>query len=140
MKRISVNARFINKAGDNLIESKIHTIRQNYEFWKKFQGKELALFTWEGKAYRSKQKVFCVKKLFYVQKLYLECRVMTENGDKALPDYYVNDYWCNPILVPKRKIAKNDGFDCADELDDWAFNHGWDDGVMAILHFTDFEY
>jgi len=136
MKRISINKQFV--IGDELIKEKIHTIRENYAFWKRFEGKDLALFVWQGKPYQkgSKQKIFCVKKLIYVQKVYLHCQVMTQWGDKALPDYYVNGK-----LIPKHIIAKNDGFACDNELDDWAFNNGWVDSCkMAILHFTDFRY
>jgi hypothetical protein len=49
MKRISFNAQFVNESGDGLILGKIHTIRQNYSFWKKFEGRDVELFTWEGK-------------------------------------------------------------------------------------------
>jgi hypothetical protein len=69
MRRISINPRFINKAGNDLVLGKIHTIRQNYDYWKKFEGQEVALFTWEGKPYRSKQKVFCVKRIVSVQEV-----------------------------------------------------------------------
>jgi hypothetical protein len=56
MKRISFSPRFVNEMGDDLVSGKIHTIRQNYFYWKKFEGRHAALFTWEGKLYRSKQK------------------------------------------------------------------------------------
>jgi len=138
MKRISFNPQFVNEEGNDLIAGKIHTIRKNYEYWKKFEGKELACFTWEGKPYQkgSTQRVFCVKKLIYVQPVYLHCREMTQKGDKALPDYYFNNK-----LIPKEIIAENDGFSCDTELDDWVFNNKWfDSRRMAILHFTDFRY
>jgi len=79
MKHISVNPRFLNKAGNDIIKSKIHTIRQNYEFWEKFEGRDVALFTWEGVPYKSKHKVFCVKRLVSVQeiKFYLNNHLWT---------------------------------------------------------------
>ncbi|WP_461246524.1 hypothetical protein [Treponema sp. R6D11] len=135
MRRICFDPRFVDFEKSDLIEGKIHSIRQSYQFWKKFEGREVALFVWEGKPYRSKQKVFCVKKIVSVQKVVLFGQVMTEWGDKALPDYYVNKK-----EIPKYKIAENDGFETDDELDEWAFNHKWEDGIMAILHFTDFRY
>jgi len=138
MKRISFNKQFVNNAENDLIPGKIHTIRSNFDFWKRFEGRDVALFTWEGKPYQkgSTQKIFCVKKLLYVQSVFLYCQTMTQNGDKALPDYYVNKK-----LIPKEIIAENDGFSCDGELDDWAFNHGWLDSCrMAILHFTNFKY
>ena len=129
MKRISFNPRFVNEAGDDLIPGNIHTIRQNYGYWKQFEGKELALFAWEGKPYRSKQKVFCVKKLVYVQKL-----------------FFTNQWgllWHISVEEMKEQIAgetfaKNDGFNNFDEVLEWF--HDYSTGEMAILHFTDFRY
>jgi len=116
MRRISIDKRFVEN--NNLIPEKIHTIRKNFDFWKKFEGKELSLFTWQGKPYQkgSKQKIICVKKLIYVQPVYLHCQVMTENGDKALPEYYAFRGCIDKILIDKEQIAENDGFSCADEL------------------------
>ena len=126
MKRISFNHRFINAAGDDLIAGKIHTIRQNYEYWKRFEEREVALFTWEGKPYQkgSKQKVFCVKKIISVQQIsvggyYFECE----------------DRFIDPVI-----FAKNDGFNHGYELCDWFSIDKRKSGEMAILHFTDFRY
>jgi hypothetical protein len=71
VERLSFNPRFVNEAGDDLVPGKIHTIRQNFDYWKRFEGRDVALFIWEGKPYQrqSRQKVFCVKRLVYVQKI-----------------------------------------------------------------------
>jgi hypothetical protein len=129
MKRISFNPRFVNEAGNGLIPGKIHTIRQNYDCWKRFEGKEVALFMWEGKPYRSKQKVFCVKRLVSVQEIILHFR-----------------YECGKLLwftAGKAKLLieeliKNDGFQNDVDLFRWFENYK--PGKMAILHFTDFRY
>ena len=126
MKRIAFDRRFLNETGDNLIEGKIHTIRQNYEYWKKFEGQEVALFTWEGKPYRSKQKVFCVKRIVSVQ----------EVTKSEVADFWVSLNDKSPI--PIDLIAKNDGFNNKHELVDWFIEYPF--GKYAILHFTDFRY
>jgi hypothetical protein len=143
MKRISFNPRFINEAGNDLIPGKIHTIRQNYEYWKKFEGKDLALFTWEGKPYQkgSTQKVFCVKRLVSVQMLYLRKVVshLLSNEDGILA-FLIDDKW----IQLDSQLAENDGFINSDGIIDTdAFRKWFADyklGKMAILHFTDFEY
>ena len=129
MRHIAFAPRFINKAGNNLIQGKIHTIRQNYEWWKRFEGQEVALFTWNGKPYRSKQKIFCVKKIYHVQKLYftntfgLLWHISVENMQKQ---------------ITKETFTKNDGFNTFDEVLEWF--HDYPTCEMAILHFTDFRY
>ena len=79
MKRISFDPRFVNEAGDGLIPGKIHTIRQNYDYWKQYEGREAALFTWEGQPCRSRQKVFCVKRVVSVQEVFF-CREKNDVG------------------------------------------------------------
>ena len=122
MKRISFNPRFLNETGDDLIPGKIHTIRQNYNFWKCFEGQEVALFTWEGKPYRSKQKVFCVKRVISVQKVHFTgCTFAIENKNIDGPT-----------------LARNDGFSKWAQMMNWFDNYPV--GYMAIIHFTNFAY
>ncbi len=127
MKRISFNKQFVNVSGNDLIPGKIHTIRQNYEYWKRFEGKEAALFYWEDKPYRSKQKVFCVKRIVRVQEVEL-----CELGAKHR--------W---ITADKRPIhglvlSTNDGFFLFRHFFDWFKDYK--PGRMAVLHFTDLRY
>jgi hypothetical protein len=137
MKRLSFSTQFVNDAGNDLVPGKIHTIRQNYDYWKKFEGRDIALFIWEGKSYRSKQKVFCVKRLASVQKVTMinqDTRYwLKENGGKI-----------NPFL-----LAQNDGFSgnnhdglgrerAAIALNDWFAKYPG--GEFAVLHFTDFRH
>jgi len=126
MKRISFNPRFVNEAGNDLVSGKIHTIRSSYTFWKKYEGQEVALFTWEGKPYRSKQKVFCVKRIVRVQEL----------TKSEVADFWVSLNDKNPI--PIDLISKNDGFNDKSEFIDWFIKCPF--GKYAILHFTDFRY
>jgi len=133
MKRISFNQRFVNKAGNGLIRGKIHTIRQNYEYWKKFEGKDLALFVWEGKPYRSKQKVFCVKRLVSVQKVLRKSWVTAIHRDDNFRMEFDGKYF-----AIADDIAHNDGFKTKYEFRDWFNKYPF--GEMAILHFTDFRY
>jgi len=126
MKRISFSSQFINKIGNDLIPEKIHTIRQNFEYWKKFEGKEVALFTWEGKPYHSNQKIFCVKRIVNVQEI----------------EYKAQRFWfnikCIEIAIPNKILAMNDGFREVFEFEH--FFKKYKPGKMAILHFTDFKY
>jgi hypothetical protein len=128
MRRISFNPQFINKEGNDLINGKIHTIRQNYDYWKKFERKEVALFVWEGKPYRSKQQVICVKRIVKVQSLIFQ-------GDVFGPDMG----WSSAI-VEHQKIAKNDGFENYQAFLEWFRKGNYKPGRMAILHFTEFRY
>jgi hypothetical protein len=140
MRRISFNPRFVNEVGNDLVPGKIHTIRQNYDFWKRFEGQDAALFAWEGKPYRSKQRVFCVKRIVSVQK------ITFVNNLRVGMSWLVNDKnkKINPVL-----LAANDGFigdnwdglgkeRAAVELFDWFMSYS--DGDMAILHFTKLRY
>jgi len=126
MTHISFNPRFINDTSDDLILGKIHTIRHAYEFWKKQEGKRIALFKWEGKPYKSKHLIFCKKKIVSVQKV-----IKSE----------VADFWLslkdkNPI--PINTISKNDGFDNREEFIKWFAEKPY--GEYGIIHFADFKY
>jgi hypothetical protein len=124
MRSLSFNARFINEAGDDLVPGKMHTIRKNFPFWKKFEGQDVVLFTWEGKPYRSKQRVFCVKKLVNVQKV-------RHAGQGNFFDE-------NERYVSTKQLAVNDGFKTEDNFIRWFLDYP--SGEMALLHFTDFRY
>jgi len=132
MRRISFNPRFVNKAGNGLIPGKIHTIRQNYDFWKKYEGREVALFTWEGKPYRrgSRQKVFCVKRIVSVQEvLFIQKKL----------DYLHNQFFFSPGVAENvYTMARNDGFEWAGIF--LRYFADYKPGKMAVLHFTDFRY
>jgi len=39
--------------------AKIHTIRTNYDYWKRYDGKERSFRVWTGRPYRSPQREFC---------------------------------------------------------------------------------
>jgi len=127
MKRISFNPRFVNEAGDDLINGKIHTIRKNLNYWQRFEGKEVALFIWEGIPYRSKQKVFCVKKIISVQQV-----VKSE-----VADFWVN-YSKDDHPIPLNIISKNDGFTDRNDFIDWFIELPFSE--YCILHFTDLRY
>jgi hypothetical protein len=128
----------VNEDGNDLVTGKIHTTRGNYNLWKRFEGQDAALFTWEGKPYRSKQRVFCVKRIVAVQAItFVQKRgvswVIKDNGEII-----------DPLL-----LAANDGFigddwdglgkeRAAHEMFDWL--RDYPDGDMALIHFTDFRY
>jgi hypothetical protein len=136
---VSFNSRFVNEAKNDLIPGKIHTIRQNYNYWKKFEGWNLEFFTWDGKAYQkgSRQKVFCIKNLASVQKVVL-WHNETLDGCKMPPDFLIKAGRRKLFPLSTTLLAINDGFDTEEEFIDWFYDYP--DGKMAILHFTDFRY
>jgi hypothetical protein len=131
MKHISFDKQFMNKAGNDLIPGKIHTIRENYEYWKKFEGRDVALFTWEGKPYQkgSKREVFCTKRIVSVQEVELKYKIGMQkwfeiDGIDITEPLSVNDgFWHEP----SRMLIMS-----------WFLNY--DPGKMGIIHFTNFRY
>jgi hypothetical protein len=128
---MAFNPRFVNGAGDDLIAGKIHTVRQNYDFWKRFEGQDAALYAWQGKPYRSIQRVFCVNQIdsvlpvlrdwscFYFDGHFLEDGHLLESSDDLL--------------------FKNDGFESLNEFRDWFRDYPCTVD-MAVVHFTEFRY
>ena len=111
---------------------KIHTIRGNYELWKKRFEKidkgeaMLSVRIWEGKPYKSKQReIFKYDKTHGIGLQKLE---QPNNFVFAL----INGKKVNWDLV-----AKNDGL-CFEDFCDWFKVRS--DKPMAIIHFTDFRY
>ena len=129
MRHISFDPSFVNKAGNDLVPGKIHTIRQNYDYWKRFEGKEVALFTWEGKPYQkgSKQKIFCVRRIVSVEKVRFwgGCFFRFTRA---------------PSIIGFEELAKNDGFNNKKEFQNWFDKDEYLPGIYAVIHFTDFKY
>ena len=120
---------------ENLRKTKIHTIRANYEFWRKRYDKidegeaVLSIRQWVGKPYGkgSTQRELC--------------RLSREDGigierlmfDKSLLLPHVN---YKPVGIGN--LANNDGL----SLDDWKewFKHYDLKKPLAVIHFTKFRY
>jgi hypothetical protein len=110
---------------------KLHTIRANYELWKKREkeineGKAiLSIRYWSEKPYRSKQVEICQLTKIGVQELeltyYGKWRI-----DNIFSDYTMEDF------------SKNDGLSLDDFLE-WFKNYDFSKS-MAIIQFTDFRY
>jgi hypothetical protein len=139
MRRMAFNPRFVNEAGTDLIPGKIHTIRQNYAFWKKFEGKDIELYIWEGKAYQkgSTHKVVCVKRIVIVQPIWF-----FGHRKKSTPFFYKSeDDFINQDVgsaINTNMLARNDGFENWIQLHNWFFDYP--DSEMGIVHFTNFKY
>lgn len=108
---------------------KIHTIRGNYEFWKKRvdeinAGRAiLSVREWSLKPYRSPQR---------------ELRTFDKLGIQKLEWTYLG--WFVDSLESDLKIkdlANNDGL-LLEDFNSWFSKAG--DEEMAIIHFTDFRY
>jgi hypothetical protein len=129
MRRLSFDKQFANEAGNDLLPGKIHTIRCNFDFWKKNEGQEVELYYWEGKPRQqgSKQKVFSTKRIVSVQGIYWGSLCFWEDRGN------------NPQMGFSR-MSKNDGFEDVNDFIRWFRKGNYKPGKMAILHFTDFRY
>lgn len=117
-------------------QEKIHTIRENYDFWKKRmeeidQGNAyLSVRVWTGLPYRSKQQE--IFRFDRTQKIGIQKLEFTDDTKLMMSI----DGMRRPILL-LHSIAKNDGLAYEDY-------HDWFAGVqsttLAIIHFTDFRY
>ena len=84
---------------------------------------ERSTFTWEGKPYRSKQKVFCRKRIVSVQEV----------------SFFPGVFWPREYEgINYDKLAANSGFSKASEALYWFAQYR--PSKMAIIHFTDFRY
>ena len=112
-------------------KNKIHTIRANYEKWKRkidqIKNGEavLSIREWQGVPYHSKQNYL----FYYNQEDALDVSKLTkdENG------YLIND----TIRVSEEELAKNDGL-TLDEFQEWF--KVFPSEPMAIIHFSGFRY
>ena len=136
MKHISFDPRFVNEAGDGLVENKTHTIRNNYEYWKRYEGKEVALCVWEGKAHQkgSKLKVFNVKRIVSVQRA-----EHSANKGVFFVEIDKGNFQRGLCYVDGDLLSKNDGFNSKADFQDWFKKYPLDI-EMAIIHFTGFRY
>jgi hypothetical protein len=131
---ILINPRFVEPLMNG---RKIHTIRKNYPFWKRYDGRECSIRIWEGKPYRSKQKEIC-KKTIHVQPILIYHSETLDGG--KMPPRFLGRYGGIENFI----LAMNDGFFddernvCEDEFTDWFYDYP--DGLLAILHFTDYRY
>lgn len=124
-----------------IMGKKIHTIRANYDLWKKRIDEVnagnaiLSLRYWTGKPYNSKQQEFLqltnddgisVQKLSFFE------------SDIYCPYVYGLNGSSNEPVDDVRDIAKNDGL----SIDDFeAWFKGYDiSKPMAIIHFSKFRY
>lgn len=115
---------------------KLHTIRENYEYWKEKTAKinagemELSIRVWSGKPYKSQQVE--VARLSHVSIQLVE---MSYSVEDSQPIVYVDN-----VLKPNiaEEMAKNDGL----QLEDWTewFFKKTNTFRGVILHFTDFKY
>lgn len=119
---------------ESLFEGKLHTIRANYDLWRRRfdeieAGKAcLSVRQWTGKPYRSKQVELTrltPKDGIGLQKLYF--------GGKDLTCPFVDGE-----MISTNDLARNDGL----SLTDWcSWFHSYDlTTPLAIIHFTKFRY
>lgn len=117
--------------------TKIHTIRANYDLWEKRakeinEGKAiLSIRYWSEKPYNSKQVEICRLEKIGVQKLVFKDRKLL--GEIAIvPD---KDIFHSYTIAD---ISKNDGLSFED-FKEW-FNKYDLSNPMAVIHFTQYRY
>ena len=109
---------------------KIHTIRKNYEFWKKrideivAGNAYLSVRKWVGRPRHSEQI-----ELFRYERLGIQKLELTAMG------WFINDYDSD---ATNDELAKNDGLSKKDFID-WFKKYDLTE-EMAIIYFTDFKY
>lgn len=121
---------------------KIHTIRENYELWRKRiievrKGlAEISLRQWSGAPYNSPQ--FEIERLtkehdIGIQRVRIDEYGMSHDKISIYPEITRNVVYVSPI-----EIAKNDGLTLHD-FADW-FKVGQKVTTGGIIHFTSFRY
>lgn len=110
---------------------KIHTLRENYPFWKAriedvMAGRAyLSIRVWTGRPYRSKQRELF--RLDHRHGVGIQCVIKNTSG--LLVDR---------LAVPVAELAENDGLKLLD-FQSW-FRHVGIGKRLALIHFTDFRY
>lgn len=129
----------------NFIESigrqiKLHTIRANYELWRKRIDEVqkgdavLRVVQWSAKPYKSKQETIMTLEVgsgIGIQRLTFKDKTL--DGEIAIsPDY---DIWHS---TRTKHLADNDGLSLVD-FEEWFKKYDLSE-PMAIIHFTKFRY
>jgi len=118
-----------------LKEPKIHTIRVNYDFWKKRIDEVtagmavLSVRYWSGKPYNSKQ----ITVVDLTKKDGVTIQLLTWHGGEA---WSRNDNL--PHWISIEELSKNDGLSVED-FKNWFKGYDLNER-MAIIHFTEFRY
>lgn len=127
----------IQKGFDSDVHPKVHTIRANYELWKKRfdeinAGRAcLCVRQWSGKPYQSKQ--IEIARLTREDGIGIQKLKIYET--EPYPFVYTDK---STIPVDRKELAINDGL----SLEDWAeWFKGYDlSSSLAVIHFTSFRY
>ena len=112
-------------------QTKIHTIRANYDFWKKRVDEIndgnaiLSIRFWTGKPYNSKQEELVRLEKVGIQKI-------------RFPFPNMHCFMIDEIQHQDMTLSKNDGLSYRD-FADWFGKYNLYE-PMAIIHFTNFKY
>jgi hypothetical protein len=102
---------------------KLHSMRKNYEFWKKriesiMAGDGyLSLRVWTGKPRRSKQREFLRLEKVGIDEITLK-HGETLDGHKTPPEFFIKGK-----LIDEDTLAENDGFEDVDGFIDWFWDY-----------------
>lgn len=123
-----------------ICETKIHTIRANFELWKKrFEDiedgwAELSVRIWSGKPYKSKQ-IEIAKLTKYDDEIGIQ-RLSFARGELYTP--VIDEDKLGGRGIDVINLAKNDGLSLTD-WESWFKDYDLTK-PMAIIHFTNFRY
>lgn len=116
-------------------QPKKHTIRES-GYMQKFIGKKVECFYWEGKPYRSKQKVWGTVTLNGFQSIRIENEFI--EGEFPTPHQLITSIWVDGTALNAEQIKallKNDGI----TLEQFCAHFG-KQFVGFIYHFTQYRY
>jgi len=118
--------------------AKIHTIRVDYDYWKRYDGKECSFRVWTGRPYRSPQREFCRIRIG-VQPLFVFVQ-----GDLSVVLSFGGMLWrllkTSGIVVLMKTLQKTTGFCKEREFQEWFSDIKAGTHHFAILHRADFRY
>ena len=129
---------------------KIHTCRDNYDYWAskiealKAAGGTLCVREWSGRPYRSPQDTIVEIPAERVHVSKLKLTRISLDGPTPGTHYHAYSAIVNGKNVRIEEVARHDGFECERDfvafLDPLFDRDNTNTEYLAIIHFTDFNY
>lgn len=129
---------------------KIHTCRDNYDYWaKKIEtlkdaGGMLCIREWSGKPYRSPQDTIVEIPAEKVHVVKLKLTRLSLDGPTPGTHYHAYSAMVNGKHIKIEDVAKHDGFTCERDfvafLDPLFDRDKTNTEYLAIIHFNEFSY
>lgn len=117
-----------------LLHPKSQTIRENYEFYKKLEGKLIQPYIWAGRPYHSKQIVFCPPVLLNeVRRLKIKSTELFDSPNEP-PAHVIREVLIDDVVLKShefKRFTQADGFDSVDDFFDW-FDKDWEGALLKF--------